>query len=119
MRYMLYPSVSIDRPFVNIARNDARTPWDPLPSTTMSRAALITGRDQYGGYIPSPTEIVALRGSIARAKRLPADLVDEIFNHAEYWACSSNEMDYLKEHGDSLKINGRSSAEDKFLVSLM
>jgi hypothetical protein len=118
MAYMVHPDVSMTRPFRNIAREDARTPWDPPPPTTASKAASVTGKDEHGGHIPSPNEIVDLRTTLVRAKKLPADIVDEIFNYAEYWACSSNEMDYMKEHGDTMKVNGRSRCEDKFLVSI-
>lgn len=108
--YMVHPDVSMTRPF------RTRTPRDPPPPTTASKSASVTGRDEHGGYIPSPKEIIDLRTTLVKAKKLPADIVDEIFNFAEYWACSSNEMDYMKEHGDPMKVMGSSRCEDKFLV---
>lgn len=86
----------------------------PAPPST---AASLTGKDEHGGYIPTPLEIVELRTTLVRAKKLPVDIVDEIFNHAEYWACNSNEIDFMKEHSAPARINGRSRTEDKFLVS--
>lgn len=83
-----------------------------------SRDLADTGRwDEHGRYLPSPSDIVDLRATLVRAKKIPLDIVDEIFNFAEYWACSSNVMDYIEEHGDTMKVMGRSRCEDKFVVS--
>lgn len=69
------------------------------------------------GYRPTPADICIVRLMITRAIKLPPDLVDAIFDHAEYWAHSSNEIDFELEHKSPLKIVGSSPVEDKFLVS--
>lgn len=86
------------------------------PTTTMSQSATSTGKDEHGGYRPTPAEIVDLRALIVKHKELPLEIVDDIFDYAEYWASCSNEIDFVREHGDSMKVNGRSRVEDKFLV---
>lgn len=68
-------------------------------------------------YQPMPTEVAALRRLLMGAKQLPADIVDAIFDHAEYWVHSSNEIDYKKEIQNPLIITAGSRSEDKFLVT--
>lgn len=65
---------------------------------------------------PTPIDIVVVQIMLTRAKRLPPDIVDAIFDHAEYWAHSTNEIDFMVEHKHPLRINGTSATEDKFLV---
>ncbi|KAF4976673.1 hypothetical protein FZEAL_6698 [Fusarium zealandicum] len=67
-------------------------------------------------FSPTPIDVVVTRIMLCKSKRLPPSIVDVIFDFAEYWAHSSNEMDYLAEHGDPLKINGSSPIENKFLL---
>jgi len=65
----------------------------------------------------TPIDIVVTRIMLTKSKKLPPDVVDVIFDFAEYWAHSSNEIDYIAEHSDPLMINGASPVENKFLVS--
>jgi len=65
----------------------------------------------------TPIDIVVTRIMLTKGKKLPPDVVDVIFDFAEYWAHSSNEIDYIAEHSDPLMINGASPVENKFLVS--
>lgn len=68
-------------------------------------------------YDPTPIDIVVVRIMLIQSKKLPPDIVDAVFDHAEYWAHSSNEIDYQAEHQSALRIIGSSSVENKFLVS--
>lgn len=69
-------------------------------------------------YAPTPTDIVIVRIMLTRGNKwkLPPDIVDAIFDQAEYWAHSSNEIDFKVEHKSALRIVGRSRAENRFLV---
>lgn len=69
-------------------------------------------------FSPSPIDIVVARIMLARGLKLPTDLVNVIFDHAEYWAHSSNEIDYIAEHGDPLSILGKSSTNNRLVVSI-
>lgn len=69
-------------------------------------------------YDPTPVDIVVVRTMMCRAKRLPPDIVDVIFDHAEYWAHSTNQIDYLEEHKSPLRITGSGKKENRFLVSV-
>lgn len=72
-----------------------------------------------GRYNPTPVDIVIARIMLTRAKSLPPDLVDSIFDYAEYWAHSTNAINYNSENRDHLRINGSSHIENKFLVGLV
>ncbi|KAK2594080.1 hypothetical protein QQS21_008229 [Conoideocrella luteorostrata] len=74
-----------------------------------------TGFDD-GFYRPTPIDIIVTRIMLMRSIKLPADLVDAVFDYAEYWAHSTNVIDYQAEHQDSLRIVGSSPEEDKFLL---
>lgn len=80
---------------------------DPMDSDTKDSAA----------FSPSPIDIVVVRIMLARGLKLPTDLVNVIFDHAEYWAHSSNEIDYIAEHGDPLSILGKSRTNNRLVVS--
>lgn len=67
--------------------------------------------------LPEHIDIYVVRAMLSKAKNLPADVVDMIFDHAEYWVHSSNEIDYRVEHQEPLRVVGRSPAENKFVVS--
>lgn len=69
-----------------------------------------------GSYHPSPVDIAVVRVMMTRGLRLPPDIVDAIFDHAEYWARSTNEVDFKLEHHSHLRIVGQSQKEDSFLV---
>ncbi|CAM1506117.1 Fc.00g057580.m01.CDS01 [Cosmosporella sp. VM-42] len=73
-------------------------------------------RPSEGFYDPTAIDIAVVRIMMCRGKRLPPDLVDTIFDHAEYWAHSSNEVDFMAEHQSPLRINGSSSSENKFIL---
>lgn len=70
-----------------------------------------------GSYLPTAFDICKVRALLGREKRLPPDIVDLIFDHAEYWAHSSNSIDYMEEHKDALRIAGGGRMENRFLVS--
>lgn len=72
--------------------------------------------DDDDSYKPTPIDIVVTRILLTRGLKLPPDIVDAIFDFAEYWAHSSNEINYLLEHKSALRINGRSPKEDHFLL---
>ncbi|KAM5349103.1 hypothetical protein ACJ41O_008926 [Fusarium nematophilum] len=67
-------------------------------------------------YNPTPIDIVVTRVMLTKGKRLPPGIVDVIFDFAEYWAHSSNEIDYMAEHNGPLRVHGSSPAENKFLI---
>ncbi|QUC17577.1 uncharacterized protein UV8b_01818 [Ustilaginoidea virens] len=69
-----------------------------------------------GIYRPTPLDITVTRIMLTRSLRIPPDLVDSIFDYAEYWAHSINVIDYQAEHQDSLRIAGNSATENKFLL---
>ncbi|OAQ60010.1 ankyrin repeat protein [Pochonia chlamydosporia 170] len=69
-----------------------------------------------GLYHPTPIDIVVVRTMLTRSVKLPPDLVDAIFDYAEYWAHSTNVIDYQAEQQEPLRINGSSMSEDKFLL---
>lgn len=69
-----------------------------------------------GAYDPSPIDIFVVRTILCRSKRLPPDIVDVIFDHAGYWAHSTNQIDYMEEHKNPLRITGTGKKENKFLV---
>ncbi|OAA36068.1 hypothetical protein NOR_07674 [Metarhizium rileyi] len=69
-----------------------------------------------GAYYPTPIDIVVARVMLTRSVKLPPDLVDAIFDYAEYWAHSTNVIDYQAEQQEPLRISGTSSTEDRFLL---
>ncbi|KAG8414755.1 hypothetical protein J3459_014080 [Metarhizium acridum] len=69
-----------------------------------------------GTYHPNPIDIVVVRIMLTRSVKLPPDLVDAIFDYAEYWAHSTNAIDYQAEQQEPLRIYGSSRTEDKFLL---
>ena len=71
-----------------------------------------------GGYDPSPMDVFVVREMLSRAIRLPPDIVDVIFDYAEYWAHSTNYIDYLEEHKTPMRVVGTSKSENRFLVSI-
>lgn len=83
---------------------------DPLPDAG-------DNANSQDGYKPTPIEVVATRIMLTRSKRLPPDLVDSIFDFAEYWAHSTNTLHYPSEQQDHLRITGSGASENKFLVS--
>lgn len=84
-------------------------PKDPQPSDKTDA--------NDGFYHPTPVDIVVVRVMLTRSAKLPVTLVDQIFEDAEYWAHSTNVIDYQAEQQEPLRINGASATEDKFLVS--
>jgi len=88
---------------------------DQSPSNASPKAALEKlFRDER--FNPTPGDINLVRVMMSRAKQLPPDVVDMIFDHAEYWAHSSNYIDFKDEHRQPLRVVGRSRMEDKFLL---
>ena len=73
-------------------------------------------RDENGLYQPTPTDIYVARAMLVKAIQLPPDIVDAVFDYAEYWAHSSNYIDYIEEHKSPLRILGGSPSENRFLV---
>lgn len=89
---------------------------DSLLPANISDASPGRGRDGRDDHIPTPTDIIQLRVALARKTRLPVDIIDEIFDHAEYWASSSVEVDYLLEQGECLRVRGRIGPENVFML---
>ncbi|KAI5467962.1 hypothetical protein BGZ63DRAFT_372621 [Mariannaea sp. PMI_226] len=78
-------------------------------------------KDDFGdapnkSYAPSPTDIFVVRAMLVKTSNLPADIVDLIFDHAEYWAHSSNEIDYTAEHQSPMCVQATSPAQNKFIL---
>lgn len=88
----------------------------PEPGKAQDTSTEVAEGSAQDYYHPHPKDIVYLRTMLAKATRLPADLVDAIFDFAEYWASSTNEVDFVKEHGTALRINGTGREEDRFMV---
>lgn len=65
----------------------------------------------------SPIDVVVTRIMLTKGKKLPPSVVDVIFDFAEYWAHSSNEINYQDEHQSPLRVSGGGGNENKFLVS--
>ncbi|KAH8180220.1 Ankyrin repeat protein [Sarocladium implicatum] len=98
-------------------------PQLPSPSTPLRRgnpsspsSSSQPEQPQDDSYKPSPIDILVTRILLTKCKKLPADLCDIIFDYAEYWAHSTNEIDYNLEHKSPLRIVGRSRKEDHFLI---
>ena len=85
-------------------------------STSFSSSAPPAEEHTDDSYNPTPIDILITRILLTKCKKLPADIVDIIFDHAEYWAHSTNEIDYILEHKSALRIVGRSRKEDHFLI---
>lgn len=62
-------------------------------------------------YEPSPVDIAVVRAMLFRAKKLPPDLVDAIFDFAEYWAHTTTEL-----HERMNIMGGNEERENRFLV---
>ena len=118
-------AVSTIRSF--IFGNEGTSPATPphtesTASGPSGKSPLQNEQDHSEGYEyfhPQPKDVVYVRHMLAKSTRLPVDLIDAIFDFAEYWASSTNEIDFIKEHGTALRINGTGRSEDKFLVSLV
>ncbi|PHH88683.1 hypothetical protein CDD83_7213 [Cordyceps sp. RAO-2017] len=67
-------------------------------------------------FHPTPIDIAVMRIMLVRSKRLPPDLVDSIFDHAEYWAHSTTAVNYRSENHDRLHIRGTGPQQDRFLI---
>ncbi|KAG5915784.1 hypothetical protein E4U42_007909 [Claviceps africana] len=72
---------------------------------------------EYGCYRPTPVDIIVAHIMLTRSLKLPPELVDSIFDMAEYWAHSINVIDYPAQQQRELRIMGSSRTENKFLVS--
>lgn len=66
----------------------------------------------------TPVDVIITRIMLTKGRKLPPGVVDVILDFAEYWAHSSNDVDYIAEHSSPLRVNGQSPSENKFLVSL-
>lgn len=64
----------------------------------------------------SPIDVVVTRIMLTKGKKLPPSVVDVIFDFAEYWAHSSNEIDFVLQQQSPLRVNGGSASENRFLV---
>ncbi|RGP68386.1 hypothetical protein FLONG3_8159 [Fusarium longipes] len=64
----------------------------------------------------SPIDVVIARIMLTKGTKLPVDVVNIILDFAEYWAHSSNEVDFNLQHQNPLKVNGQSASEDKFVL---
>jgi hypothetical protein len=73
--------------------------------------------DEARPYQPSPVDIVVVRTMLHRGVKLPVDIADFVLDLAEYWAHSSNYINYVEEQQSPMKISGTSPNQNKFLVS--
>ncbi|KAG5952893.1 hypothetical protein E4U57_005767 [Claviceps arundinis] len=67
-------------------------------------------------YRPTPTDVIVAHIMLTRSLKLPWELVDSIFDMAEYWAHSINAIEYQAEQQDHLRISGSSGMQDRFLL---
>ncbi|KAG5952407.1 hypothetical protein E4U53_000971 [Claviceps sorghi] len=67
-------------------------------------------------YRPTPIDIIVAHIMLTRSLKLPPELVDSIFDMAEYWAHSTNVIDYRAQQQHELRIIGASRLENKFLL---
>lgn len=97
----------------NRLRNLTGPPSDAAPpaaSSTNDTTQIRRGRTlNDAAYHPSPIDITVVRIMLARSKKLPPDVVDFIFDQAEYWASTTASV-------SSGQVIGTSSAENTFLV---
>lgn len=63
-----------------------------------------------------PIDVVIARVMLTKGTKLPPDVVDIIFDFAEYWAHSSNEVDYILQQQSPLTVNGGSPLQNKFML---
>lgn len=80
---------------------------DDQPEVTRSGSV-----DENGLYEPSPIDVAVVRIMMSRSKSLPPDLVDVIFDYAEYWAHS------VTTSARARSSNGSTDNENLFVVSL-
>ncbi|KAH7126371.1 hypothetical protein B0J13DRAFT_565390 [Dactylonectria estremocensis] len=67
-------------------------------------------------FSPTPIDIVVTRIMLTRGVKLPPDVVDMIFDHAEYWAHSSNEFNFRAEIQDQLRVVGNSPNNNQLVL---
>lgn len=92
-------------------------PEHPDENANASGSGNETSTEEQNSYNPTPVDIGIVRIMLARAMKIPPTLIDEIFEHAEYWASSSNQVDFNLEHQAPMTISGTREREDAFLVS--
>lgn len=67
-----------------------------------------------GHYDPSPIDVAVVRIMLVKATKLPVDIVDGIFEQAEYWVRTTSRADY---HARPLRVSkGAGAVQDRFLV---
>ena len=81
---------------------------DDQPEVTRSGSV-----DEDGLYEPSPIDVAVVRIMMSRSKNLPPDLVDIIFDYAEYWAHS------VTTSARARSSDGSSNTENLFVVSML
>ncbi|KAM3562131.1 hypothetical protein ARSEF4850_002900 [Beauveria asiatica] len=86
------------------------------PNEDESAAATATRhagrRNDNGHYDPSPIDVAVVRIMLAKATKLPVDVVDGIFELAEYWVRTTTAADFSN---NMLYVSSR-SVQDRFLV---
>ncbi len=87
-----------------------------VPEASTSTAGRITENEEFE---PGPKDLVDVRLILEKTGKLPPEVVDLIFDHAEYWASSTTTVDYRNLPGGHLVIRGGRPGEDRFLVSLI
>ncbi len=69
-------------------------------------------------YLPTILDVLVVKAMLAKALRLPAEIVDSILDQAEYWPHTSVEVDYTKSWGSAQAVRGGPrTQENLFLVS--
>lgn len=67
---------------------------------------------------PSAMDVLIVKAMLQKGLKLPAEIVDSLLDHAEYWLHTTTVADFSQEYGDAVRVlGGRSTGENKFLVS--
>ncbi|OAA63875.1 hypothetical protein ISF_04584 [Cordyceps fumosorosea ARSEF 2679] len=108
MSYRIIPANIINR---IQALGFGPTPAEPSEDRSADAPAIpYAGQHNADGhYDPSPIDVVVVRIMIAKATKLPVDVVDGIFEFAEYWVRTTTAADYT---GNVLSVH----SSNKFLV---
>ncbi|TPX11102.1 uncharacterized protein E0L32_007963 [Thyridium curvatum] len=66
---------------------------------------------------PSAMDVLIVKAMLQKGLKLPAEIVDSLLDHAEYWLHTTAVADFSQEYGDAVRVlGGRSTGENKFLV---
>lgn len=103
----------------------------PVPVVPRIQRPIAEGNEQQVGnskpapqnaFQPTLSDVLVAQVMLVKAKKLPPDIVQSIFDFAEYWTHSTNEVDFGRNVSGQISIRGRMGSgsravEDKFVVS--